>query len=218
MVQPRDFVAVQNVFFEDDGTVYIVLCSVSNDKKTPPVSGKTRGTITATGWRLRPNGNDTDISYIVKGMRHVTMENQDPPWPLSLVNPNGSLPSTIVNHIIQEIPNCVVNIIDWIHSEGFIPYIQGPENLQSIFRFENYEHSEAQKYHLGMICAAGEALEVFIDDSIKYKNGYIVAVENDAKQHVSYIQEPGVLKVLFTPEAEGKKVDIIITAKPTKPA
>jgi len=67
MVQPRDFVIVHKVFFEDDGVVYCVLCSVPNDGKTPPVIGKTRGTITAAGWRLRPNGADTDISYIVKG-------------------------------------------------------------------------------------------------------------------------------------------------------
>jgi hypothetical protein len=222
MVQPRDFVAVQNVFFEDDGVVYVVLCSVPDDAKTPPVPGKTRGTITASGWRLRPNGNDTDVSYIVKGVRPVIKEKprliMTIVHSMTAVNPNGYLPSTIVNLIVQEIPNCVVNIIDWVRSEGFIPNVREPEDLQSILRVEIYTHSEAQKYQLSMICAGGEALEVSIDDNIKYKNGYIATVENDAKQHVSHTEERGVLKVRFTPEAEGKKVDIIVTAESSKSA
>lgn len=70
MVQPRDFIGAQDLFFEDDGTVYLTQCSVANGPKTPDASGKTRGWLTAAGWRLRPsgeNGEDTDLSYIVKG-------------------------------------------------------------------------------------------------------------------------------------------------------
>jgi len=64
-----------------------------------------------------------------------------------------------------------------------------------------------------MICSGGEELEVFVDDNIKYKNGYTVTIENDAKEHISFTKEPRALKVRFAPEAEGKKVDIIVNAE-----
>lgn len=67
MVQPRDIVCVQNVVREADGTVYLTQSTVPNDAKTPEVNGKTRATLTVAGWRIRPNGNDLDISHIVKG-------------------------------------------------------------------------------------------------------------------------------------------------------
>ena len=129
------------------------------------------------------------------------------------VNPKGSLPSYIVNLVVQEIPYGVVNIIDWVHLDGLIPYIREPRDPKSSFRFENYTHSERRKYQLSMICSGGEELEVFVDDNIKYKNGYTVTIENDAKEHISFTKEPRALKVRFAPEAEGKKVDIIVNAE-----
>jgi len=131
------------------------------------------------------------------------------------VNPKGSLPSYIVNLVVQEIPYGVVNLIDWVHSDGLISYIREPKDPKSSFRFENYTHSERRKYQLSMICSGGEELEVFIDDNIKYKDGYTVTIENDAKEHVSFTKEPGALKVRFAPEAEGKKVDIIVKVEPS---
>lgn len=195
MVQPRDFVGAQDIFFEEDGTIYLTQCSVPNDEKTPDVSGKTRGTLTAAGWRLRPNGDDTDLSYIVK------------------VNPNGSLPSAIVNIVVQEIPNCVVNVINWIGAEGLIPYVTSPSDPSSVFRLESYVHDKHREYALWLIAKGDEELELSIDDTLKYKNGYEVKVEGEAKDFVTLTEESASLKVKFSPEADGKKMEIIITAK-----
>lgn len=67
MVSPRDFVGTQAVFTEDDGTTYIAQCSVPDNDQTPPVSGKVRGWLTVGGWKLRPAGDDLELTYIVKG-------------------------------------------------------------------------------------------------------------------------------------------------------
>lgn len=67
MVSPRDFIGTQAVFTGDDGTTYIAQCSVPDDDKTPPLSGKVRAWLTVGGWRLRPIGDDLELTYIVKG-------------------------------------------------------------------------------------------------------------------------------------------------------
>jgi hypothetical protein len=54
--------------YSQDGTIEVVQTSVPNDEKTPDVSGKVRGTLTAAGWILRPSGDDTDVTYLVKGV------------------------------------------------------------------------------------------------------------------------------------------------------
>lgn len=66
-MSPRDFVGVQGVEYSEDGTIEIAQTSVPNDEKTPDVPGRVRGTLTAAGWVLRPSGNDTDVTYLVKG-------------------------------------------------------------------------------------------------------------------------------------------------------
>ena len=67
-VQARDLVGVQSVFTHDDGTIEVIQTGVPDDEKTPPVSGKTRATLTAGGWTLRPvnDGADTEVTYLLK--------------------------------------------------------------------------------------------------------------------------------------------------------
>lgn len=138
------------------------------------------------------------------------------------MDPKGSLPSTIVNSVVQEIPNCVVNVIKWVHNEGLIPYVSSPtpdSAIKSIFRLETYSHNDSKTYQLSILCPkegeGEEELEIKIDNEIKYKNGYDVRLEGDdgVNDWTKLEQEPSVLKVTFTPEAAGKKLEIIISAK-----
>jgi hypothetical protein len=130
-----------------------------------------------------------------------------------LVNPNGSLPSGIVNQVVQSIPQCVVNIVSWRGKDGLIPYVR-QESPKSSFRIEWYTDEASKEYKLGLILHADdEELDVAIDDQIKYRNGYKVKVENDAKEFVKLEREPSNIKIKFGKEADGKKLDMIVTSK-----
>lgn len=64
-----------------------------------------------------------------------------------------------------------------------------------------------------MIAVGGEKFEIKIDNAVRYKGGYNVVVEGEAKEHVGLEQEESAIKVEFKPEADGKKVEIIVSAK-----
>lgn len=66
-MQPRDFIAVQDSIFEDDGSIYIAQGSVPEDENTGPVNGRTRGTLHMAGWSIKPKGEGSELSYIVNG-------------------------------------------------------------------------------------------------------------------------------------------------------
>lgn len=106
-------------------------------------------------------------------------------------------------------------MINWTHKEGLIPYVSSPAetDVKSIIRIEHYKHSESHKFSLSLICSGGEELDIVIDDKIRYKNGYAVSIENEAKEWVGVNEEPNLLKIACRPEAEGKKVDIVVIAK-----
>lgn len=76
MVSPRDFVGAQDIIFED-GVTYVAQCSVPDDEKTPPVSGRVRATLTVAGWQIRPQGDDLELTYIVKGKQCAPLEARD---------------------------------------------------------------------------------------------------------------------------------------------
>ncbi|KAF8302559.1 Bet v1-like protein [Clavulina sp. PMI_390] len=208
LVQARDFVGAQDTFIESDGTYYLTQCSVPNTEKTPDAYGKTRGWLTAAGWRLRPShdGNSTDVSYVVK------------------VDPKGSLPTAIINMVVQEIPQCVPNVINFIRADGIIPYVSSPsydssEEPPTVFRMEHYSHDEGRKYTLQMIAPeGGEELVLSVDEKVKYKDGYeihsVVEGEGDGDSDkwvgLEKHEGEGYVKLVLKPEAAGKKIDVII--------
>ncbi|KAF8307187.1 Bet v1-like protein [Clavulina sp. PMI_390] len=200
LVQPRDFVGVQNMYEDDDGTLTIVQCSIPNPPIAPDVSGRTRGWMTATGWRLRPlpDGKGTELRYMVK------------------VDPRGSIPTAIVKSVVQDIPQCVANVVQWVSTEGLIPYLSNP-SLHSSMRFERYDHKD-RAYFLGLIAPSleaspgGEVLEFKVDEETKYNGGYEVIIDGEAKDRVAVekLVGTGILKLSIQPEAAGQKFDIII--------
>ena len=69
LVQPRDFVGYQEAIIEDDGSIYVFQTSVPEDENTGPVKGRTRGTLTLSGWCIKAVGDDIDVTYLVKGTK-----------------------------------------------------------------------------------------------------------------------------------------------------
>lgn len=115
---------------------------------------------------------------------------------------------------MQNIPQCVVNIISWKASHGFIPYVK-QESPKSTFRIESYTDEKSKEYKLYLVLHADEdeELDIAIDDKLKYKGGYEVKAEGEAAELVTFEQEPNNLKIKFGKAADGKKVDIVVTAK-----
>ena len=116
--------------------------------------------------------------------------------------------------MVEEIPNCVVNVIAWTKKHGLIPHIIQPDaSIASTVRFESYAHGESAKYTLALICKGeGEKVDIFIDDKIKYKAGYTVKLEGDAKEFVTVTKASDLLEVAIGLGADGKRLDIIVQA------
>jgi len=191
LISQRDILGAQDAVYADDGTILLYQCSVPTDDDAPEQSGKVRATLTVGGWALRPSGeNDTDATYIVK------------------VNPAGSLPTSIINRVVAEIPICVVNVASFVHTHGKISLILQPE-IRSTVRFESYEHGP-RKYVAGLIGAAGDTFDIPVDTEVMYKDGFSVVLD-DESGGVEMTREPSMLRIKVGGAADGKK--FVITLK-----
>lgn len=123
----------------------------------------------------------------------------------------------MVNQVVLSIPECVVNAISWAGSNGFVPYIK-QESPSTTWRSESYTDEASRQYKLGLIArndkdGNGEELDLVIDNEIKYKNGYTLRIEGEGKDFVKVDEQPGNVKLIFSPEADGKKIDLFVVAK-----
>lgn len=91
IVYPRDIVGVQRNYRKDEENqeIFVIQTSVQEDELAPEQSGKTRATLTVSGWHLKPQADGLKVTYIVK------------------ISLNGSIPSAMVNKIAMEIPSCI---------------------------------------------------------------------------------------------------------------
>ncbi|KAF8342590.1 uncharacterized protein EI90DRAFT_3029512 [Cantharellus anzutake] len=190
LVSQRDIVGVHDAIFHDDGTIEAVQTSVPNDARTPETSGKVRANLKVAGFVFRPSGEtDTDVTYLVK------------------VNPNGSIPAAIASRIVGEIPQCVVNIAKFFHSDGFVPYIPHSLVFLATLRYEKYEHS-SRSYRAGFIGASAEELHIVVDNKTMYHDRYDIEVakdNGDTVEGIDIIQEPGLIKIKLGDQVRGQK-------------
>lgn len=66
LVWPRDITGVQANYEEADGAVVVIQTSIEDEENLPAQSGKTRASLTVSGWQLLPQGKDLKVTYIVK--------------------------------------------------------------------------------------------------------------------------------------------------------
>jgi len=194
LVQPRDFVGYQDAIIEDDGSIYVFQTSVPEDENTGSVKGRTRGTLTVSGWCIKAVGDDIDVTYLVK------------------VNPNGSLPTSVVNMVVSELPQCVVNAFDWWKRTGLLCYIK-QVNIESVVRIEAYDHEYDERYRLALIGKGGEEFDIVVDDKIRYKNGYTLIIRGEGKDDVEATEAPDNVHIKIGTGADGKKFEIDIKTK-----
>ncbi|KAI9332874.1 hypothetical protein DFJ73DRAFT_854971 [Zopfochytrium polystomum] len=85
-VSGRDFSVAYHVYREGD-TIFYVQTSVE-DSRTPLVNGRVRGHLTVAAWILKKVDNGTEVVYITH------------------VNPNGTVPGTLLKLVATETPAC----------------------------------------------------------------------------------------------------------------
>ncbi|PRQ76919.1 hypothetical protein AAT19DRAFT_12337 [Rhodotorula toruloides] len=92
LVYPRDIVGIQKNYHPEDGSEkgerMIVQTTIEEKEWAPEQKGKTRATLTVSGWRFTPVGDDLKVTYIVK------------------IALNGSMPIAMVSMVATETPLC----------------------------------------------------------------------------------------------------------------
>jgi hypothetical protein len=127
------------------------------------------------------------------------------------VNPNGRLPTSVVNMVVSEIPQCVVNAFDWYKRTGLLCYIK-QVNIESVVRIEAYDREDNEKYRLALIGKGGEEFDIVVDQ-IRYKNGYSLIIKGEGKNDVEATEAPDNVHVKIGAGADGKKFEIDIQTK-----
>jgi hypothetical protein len=191
MVQPRDIVGVQDTIFGDDGSIELFQTSIVDDKKAPQVSGKTRATLTVAGWHIKPVGADTQLTYVVK------------------VNPNGSLPSWLVNTIMNESPLLVSKVREYFEGTGYPPLLSN--EATSVVRFETFNHDK-REWRAGLIGKAGDKFSVVVDGNRFYSGTkYKVDVEGAGKDGVIVTLNDDHADVVVGEDAADKHFELIVS-------
>jgi hypothetical protein len=110
--------------------------------------------------------------------------------------------------VVTEIPLCVVNIAEFIHTVGLLCYIP-QQSISSVVRMETYDH-DSKTFTVALIGAAGDAFDIAVDTKTMYKNGY-VAVLNDGVSGVTLSGDGSAkLHVEIGEQANGAKFSITV--------
>jgi len=192
LVQDRDVVGVQATYWNEDGSIEVVQTGVPDDGSTPPVSGKTRATLTVGGWALRPRGNDTEVTYLLK------------------TNPNGSIPAWLIRTIIVDYPLLVAEASDFYTKFGRPPAFY--KLVESVVKSEQYHHDK-REWVARLIGQGGDAFEISVDDKRMYSRGYDVKLDGEAKDAVEVGTEGGTIRIRVGDAADGKSFSITVSAK-----
>jgi len=188
IISPRDIVGLQDTIFDDSGTIERVQCSV-DDPHSPPVSGKVRATLTIAGWVLRPLEKGTDVTYMVK------------------INPNGSIPTTIINGtIVPEIPAAIRRCDNLLKDQGHPPYITG--DMKSVLLSEDFTFTK-KEFIIELIALAGDHFIILYDPKMHGQQPK-VTIEGDGKEGVEVARSGGKIGISLTDKANENKIKITV--------
>ncbi|GEM06154.1 lipid-binding START containing protein [Rhodotorula toruloides] len=208
LVYPRDIVGIQKNFHPEDGSEtserMIVQTSIEEKGWAPEQKGKTRATLTVSGWRFTPVGDDLKVTYIVK------------------IALNGSMPIAMVSMVATETPLCTGRARDVYYQYGHAPYIRLPAGTTStsiIFQTESFsdppanpetdDHVREYRCVLTTGSEAGEAFELVYDANRMYSGGIVVRVEGEGVETSD--DGKGVVRVKTS--ASGKDATVVIAPK-----
>ncbi|BGP44728.1 hypothetical protein JCM10450v2_000542 [Rhodotorula kratochvilovae] len=168
LVYPRDICGIQKNYHPADGDAQaerlIVQTSVQEDGWAPEQKGKTRATLTLSGWRLVPDGANLKVTYIVK------------------IALNGSIPLPMVTMVATETPLCT--------GHGHAPFVRIPPGAaEPAITFQTEQFSDPpstlslsnhpRQYRCTFTTKekTGETFQIVYDRKKMYPEGVRVEVE-----------------------------------------
>ncbi|SGY31314.1 BQ5605_C002g01221 [Microbotryum silenes-dioicae] len=203
IVWPRDIIGIQKNYksLELNQEVVVVQASVTDDEHGPEQSGKTRATVTVSGWQLLPQGSDLKVTYIVK------------------ISLNGSIPLAMVQKVAVEIPLCTGRARDIYYELGHAPYVIPHDGKEPsvVFQTEHMSGPDSWggvgplEYRCAFTTSADGIFDIKTDVKKFYKDGVEAAIEGDGGAEVSVDDATGLVTVKCT-EA-GKFNTVVLTRK-----
>ncbi|BGP28630.1 hypothetical protein JCM10296v2_000366 [Rhodotorula toruloides] len=208
LVYPRDIVGIQKNYHPEDGSEkgerMIVQTTIEEKDWAPEQKGKTRATLTVSGWRFTPVGDDLKVTYIVK------------------IALNGSMPIAMVSMVATETPLCTGRARDVYYQYGHAPYIRLPAGSSStsiIFQTEHFsdppanpetdDHVREYRCVLTTGSKTGEEFELVYDAKRMYGGGVNVRVEGEGVECED--DGKGVVRVRTT--KSGEDATVVLTPK-----
>ncbi|KAI8064263.1 uncharacterized protein B0P05DRAFT_554754 [Gilbertella persicaria] len=120
-VSPRDMAATSYREISED-ECYIVMTSVQ-DVLIPPVSGCVRANLMISGWKIVKTEVGVAITYITQ------------------VDLAGSIPSSFLKSIQQQVPLCAGSVVKYIQEHGYAPT---SVECSAEFKSESFEHAKKE--------------------------------------------------------------------------
>jgi len=225
LISPRDLSGAHQQYYEgkkDESLagqgkeIILIQVGIKDDERASEQSGRTRMKLSLSGWRLRPQGDDVKVTYIVK------------------VSLGGSIPKSAVATILKDLPTCAGKLRNTYYEFGYPPYIVQPSSLSAaaqsiqeneVFHFGPtksgaHEPLPNDKHgHLYVTGKDGGDFEVRYDVKRMYnkEGGVHVTVRGEGKDGVTTVDDgTGTVSVRVGQAADGKRFEIIISPKGKK--
>ncbi|KAG2177148.1 hypothetical protein INT43_007805 [Umbelopsis isabellina] len=159
-MSPRDLsgTAIRDVA---DDAVYVSMTSVE-DADIPEIYGNVRATLYVSGWKLSPVPEGVAVTYVTQ------------------IDIAGSIPSSFLASIQQQIPLCAGKVVDYVETHGYPPYLL---DCTAVYEEEQFNH-DAKEYTLILKGGQADAVATLDISSRLYPNGINVDIEGGAAHKI----------------------------------
>lgn len=141
---------------------YVVMTSVE-DESVPLVSGNVRANLFISGWKIVKQDVGIAITYITQ------------------VDLAGSIPSSFVKNIQQQVPLCAGEVVKYAQDYGFPP---STTTCTAVFKLDNWDHSKREY----TVTLEGEGEGSWLISKKMYFNGINVAIEGNATHEIVQLE------------------------------
>ncbi|KAI8355088.1 hypothetical protein EDC96DRAFT_516251 [Choanephora cucurbitarum] len=157
-VSPRDICATSYREVSED-ECYIAMVSVE-DSAVPPVSGCVRANLMLSGWKIAKVEAGIAVTYITQ------------------VDLAGSIPSSFLKSIQQQVPMCAGSVVKYIQDHGYAPTTF---ECTAEFKLETFEHSK--KEYVAQLDGTGNA--TWLVSKKMYPSGFKVSLNGKGTEQTT---------------------------------
>jgi hypothetical protein len=132
------------------------------DADIPEIYGNVRATLYVSGWKASPVPEGVAITYITQ------------------IDIAGSIPSSFLASIQQQIPLCAGKVVEYIETHGYCPYLL---ECSAVYEEEHFNHDE-KEYVLNLKAEQADAIAKLDISSRLYPQGINVDIEGGAEYKI----------------------------------